>query len=175
MSTALCNALVLDAGLLLTVETYATAFDPSIIKSLKFLRSSKPDDGFRDAFFALIRQLPDLERKYHEGDLPAHVIVPVVARLTRIARIICALEQEADNAFLESLENTLTRCNEFLAEHLSKGSTAAKGHRDQQLFDEVKRLMAESAEVNAGGRPIEAAGIAIIAEWRARALLARTG
>ena len=173
IDSALRNALALDANLLLAVESYAPALSPAIIEVLKQLKTSTPDTPVRDTFFLLLRQLPELERQLKSETLPAHVAIPVVSKFARIARLICALEQEAGNAFLEPAVTTLNRSNEFLAEFLSNGSPAAQRSRDQQLVAEITRLMAESETAQESERPIESAGIAIIAEWRARSLLAQ--
>lgn len=171
VATALCNRLSLDANLLLAVESYASALSANALETLK---TCKPGDSMRNAFFSLLRLLPELERQYQQSELEAHIAIPVIARLAGIARLICALEQESNHAFLEPAETTLRLCNEFLAQYLSNGIVGQRSDRDEQLLGEIRRLMDATTEAEQTNRPIEAAGIAILAEWRARSLLARS-
>jgi hypothetical protein len=167
----LCNRLSLDANLLLAVESYASALSANALETLK---TCEPGDSMRNAFFSLLRHLPELERQYQQSELEAHIAIPVIARLAGIARLICALEQESNHAFLEPAETTLRLCNEFLAQYLSNGIVGQRSDRDEQLLGEIRRLMDATTEAEQTNRPIEAAGVAILAEWRARSLLARS-
>lgn len=125
----------------------------------------------RTAFFAMVRALPDLERRWHQGELPRHIAVSAISHLARLLRQLCVVEQQRGEPFLEPLQDTLARCEEYQAYYLtsSRGSDD-RFQRGDWLLGEVRRLMNEANDLAAAGRRIEASAVAALAEWRARGL-----
>lgn len=125
----------------------------------------------RTNFFAMLRALPELERRWHQGELPRHLAVSAISHLARLMRQVCVVEQQRGEPFLEPLQDTLARCEEYQAYYLtsSRGSDDAF-ERGDWLLGEVRRLMNESNDLAAANRRIEASAVAALAEWRARGL-----
>lgn len=125
----------------------------------------------RTGFFAMVRALPDLERRWHAGELPRHIAVSAISHLARLLRQLCVVEQQRGEAFLEPLPDTLARCEEYIAYYLtsSRGSDD-RLERGDWLLSEVRRLINEANDLAASGRRIEASAVAALAEWRARSL-----
>jgi len=125
----------------------------------------------RTNFFAMLRVLPELERRWHAGELPRHLAVSAISHLARLMRQLCVVEQQRGEAFLEPLQDTLARCEEYQAYYLTS-SRGSDDHfeRGDWLLGEVRRLMDEANDLAAAGRRIEASAVAALAEWRARGL-----
>ncbi len=125
----------------------------------------------RTNFFAMLRILPELERRWHAGELPRHLAVSAISHLARLMRQLCVVEQQRGEAFLEPLQDTLARCEEYQAYYLTS-SRGSDDHfeRGDWLLGEVRRLMDEANDLAAAGRRIEASAVAALAEWRARGL-----
>lgn len=125
----------------------------------------------RTNFFAMLRILPELERRWHAGELPRHLAVSTISHLARLMRQLCVVEQQRGEAFLEPLQDTLARCEEYQAYYLTS-SRGSDDHfeRGDWLLGEVRRLMDEANDLAAAGRRIEASAVAALAEWRARGL-----
>lgn len=125
----------------------------------------------RNNFFVMLRALPDLERRWHAGELPRHLAVSAISHLARLLRQVCVVEQQRGEAFLEPLQDTLARCEEYQAYYLTS-SRGSDDHfeRGDWLLGEVRRLMNEANSLAAAGRRIEASAVAALAEWRARGL-----
>ena len=125
----------------------------------------------REDFFELIRKLPALERQWHLGELPTAVASPAIAQLARIARLLCSVEQTRGIPFLEPMQDTLARCEEFQSLYLTGSVGAAESHaRGDWLLEEVRRLMDRGEALARAGVKIEAGAVAALAEWRARGL-----
>ena len=125
----------------------------------------------RTNFFAMLRVLPELERRWHAGELPRHLAVSSISHLARLMRQLCVVEQQRGEAFLEPLQDTLARCEEYQTYYLTS-SRGSDDHfeRGDWLLGEVRRLMNEANDLAAAGRRIEASAVAALAEWRARGL-----
>lgn len=125
----------------------------------------------RTNFFAMLRILPELERRWHAGELPRHLAVSAISHLARLMRQLCVVEQQRGEAFLEPLQDTLARCEEYQAYYLTS-SRGSDDHfeRGDWLLGEVRRLMDEANDLAAAGRRIEASAVSALAEWRARGL-----
>jgi len=122
-------------------------------------------------FLALLRGFTTLEEQWHAGKASRSATVAALAALSRLSRSMCVLQQEGGEAFVEPLRKTLARCGEYQSQYLT-GSGGAQDARDRGdwLSQEVSRLTAEAETLDKDGRAIEAAAVAAMAEWRARAL-----
>ncbi len=119
-------------------------------------------------YFELLRAFPALEAAWQSGQVPRDVAVPAMAQLSRLARALATLQQTAGEPYLEPLQDTLSRGEEFQSLYIT-GSTA-DSKRGDWLLQETRRLMDEAEELERAGRSIEATAVATLAEWRARAL-----
>lgn len=138
---------------------------------VKLIQSSRTGRIDRVNFFALLRMFPLLELQWHDGTLRRDVAVPAMAAVSGIVRHLCVLEQEANEPFIELLNETIARCGEYQSQYLtSTGGTTDTHERADWLLAEVGRLTAEAKTLAEAGRGIEAVGIASLAEWRARCL-----
>lgn len=125
----------------------------------------------RERFLALVRALPYLERRWHSGSLPSSVAVPAIASIARMLRALCVIEQQRGEPFLEPLQDTLAFCSHQQALYLTQSTAPPEGRaRGDWLMSEVKRLTGQARELDMAERTIEAAAVASLAEWRARAL-----
>ncbi len=125
----------------------------------------------RRGFLALLALLPELEQQHHEGVLSTRVAIPAAAGLARLVRLLCIVEHERGEPFLEPLEEMLAQCGEFTAKYLIGSNGNANGYsRQNWLLAEVTRLMAEARQLAAEGRSVEADAVAAFAEARARSL-----
>ncbi len=120
-------------------------------------------------FFSLLRMFPHLEEQWRGGGLSRSVAIPAMASLQRIVRSVCILEEERGEAFLEPLEDMLETASEYQSRYLTGSGGAADG-RGNWLVNEVGRLSTNARRLAAQGRPIEAAAVAALAEYRGRAL-----
>lgn len=128
-------------------------------------------DQNRERFFALLRFLPELERGWHEGAIPRDIAVPAIAQVARLARSLCTVEEYRGDPFLEPMQETLARCEEYQSLYLTGSVGGAQTHvRGDWLLNEVRRLMDEASHLAASDRRIEASAVAALAEWRARGL-----
>lgn len=147
------------------------ALDSPAQDAIRGLADASADISVRSAFFLLIRLLPELERRWAEGELARSAAVPIMARVARMARAIAVLEQEQGEPFLEPFSDALAKCGEYQSLYLT-GLGAVEGSLDRGdwLLEEVNRLAAEARGLAAEGRRIEADAVAALAEWRARGL-----
>jgi len=122
-------------------------------------------------FFNLLKLFRRLEELWHTHALPRSVAVPALASLSHLARHLCVIEEERGEPFVEPMHNTLAICGQFQSLYLTGSKTSSdSGERPEWLLDEVDRLMEEAKRLVAQGRPIEGGAVAVLAEWRARAL-----
>lgn len=124
----------------------------------------------REAFFALLRAFPLLEKQWHAGQLPRTTAAPAIADLARIARALCILEEHRGEPFLDPLQDTLEKCNAYQSLYLTGSSGDRKLERGDWLFRQVGLRADEAERLDAAGARIEACAVAALAEWRARAL-----
>ncbi|MFP6583174.1 MAG: hypothetical protein VCD00_11560 [Candidatus Hydrogenedentota bacterium] len=174
LTDSLSNAILLEVSTLLAVETYKDVVSDELWGSLKRLKNGVESSSSRSIFLELLLRLPVLEHGLASGSMPIHLVVPVTVRLTRITRWMSAIAELQDEAFLEPHETMLTQTNRFIARFMSGRSEVPESSRPAQLIQAISRLSTEATELNARGYPIEAAGVAMIAEWRARALAKHT-
>ncbi|MBI2431569.1 MAG: LysM peptidoglycan-binding domain-containing protein [Candidatus Hydrogenedentes bacterium] len=122
-------------------------------------------------YFTLLRALPELERRWHAGELPRSVAVPAIAQVARLARALATVEEERDEPFLEPLQDTLARGEEYQSLYLTGSTgTSQANERGDWLLNEVRRLLDEAEQLATTERKIEANAVAALAEWRARGL-----
>ena len=125
----------------------------------------------RNAYFALLKALPEIEERWHAGTLSREVAAPVIANVSRIAMAMSIVEQERGEPFIDPLVETLGRASEYQSQYLTGASDTNDVHeRGDWLLLEISKLVAESKELADNGRPIEGHAIGALAEWRARSL-----
>ena len=125
----------------------------------------------RPEFFQLVRAFPYIERQWHAERLPQASAVSAMAGLARLTRLLCVVEQESGEKFIEPLQDTLGRCSQFESLYLTQSrATNGQKARGDWLLSEVDRLVAEAQALDRIGRGIEANALATMAEWRARSL-----
>ena len=125
--------------------------------------------GIRFAFFGLLRTLPVLESAWRHLPALRDEAGPIMMHVARLGEAIALQEQEIAGPFLEPLHETLARSTEFLAEFEAARRPATA--RSEWLREEVARLVARAGVLRDHGRSVEGGAIAVLAEWRARALL----
>jgi LysM repeat protein len=155
---------------MLDTPAYAQYLPPELLDALRQIARTAGVGIDRTQFFLLIRSFPELEARWHAGVLPRNIAVPALADLARLARALCAAEERSGANFIEPLADTLDRCEEYQARYLTGSSSAPAHHRGDWLLNEVRRLSEEAEAVARSDRRIEAAALATLAEWRARAL-----
>jgi hypothetical protein len=144
---------------------------PEFLELVKPIAAANFSRVDRVSFFALLRMFPVLEQKWHDGTLPRDIAVPAMASLSRLLRNLCVIEQDSNEPFIELLQDTIARCGDYQSQYLtSTGGSAEKHERADWLLAEVARLTAEAKALADNDRAIEAAGVASLAEWRARSL-----
>lgn len=125
----------------------------------------------RPSVLALLRALPELERQWHEGKLPRVAAVPMIADISRLCRMLSATDEEKGQAYLEPMHDMLARSEEMQSIYLTGAGGGADDHqRGDWILNEVRRLIDESKKLAVEERKIEAAGVAALAEARARSL-----
>ncbi|MBN2310411.1 MAG: hypothetical protein JXR94_15665 [Candidatus Hydrogenedentes bacterium] len=160
-----------EAQGILGSDALREALPPELIDVLNAIAAPDAEKPDRLSFFALLRMFPELERGWAAGTVPAEVAVGAMARLARLVRHLCVLEEEAHEPFLEPLDKTLAKCDGYKSQYLtSSGGPTGALARGDWLLGEVTRLMQEAQSLMKQGRAIEANGVAALAEWRARAL-----
>lgn len=145
-----------------------SAESASVVEVIALPDSAGPS---RLEFLKLLTVFPELEREWHNGAFARSVAVPALARLARLVRSLCVLEQEENEPFVDPLDGRQRRCEEFQSAYIT-GSGGPQGTRERGdwLFEETNRLIAEAQGLAEEGRPIEADAVASLAEWRARSL-----
>ncbi len=152
-------------------EAFNTHLPAALMEIVGLFAQQAGGASSRPNFLAMVRSFPSLERDWHEGALPESVAVPAIAQLARIAREICTVEQQSGLPFLDPLQDTLARCNEYQSLYLtSSAGTGATCERGDWILDETRRLVEEAQKLADADRRIEAAAVATLAEWRARSL-----
>lgn len=125
----------------------------------------------RSSILALQRTLPELERLWHDGKLPRTVAVPAIADIARLCRLLSTVDQDSGQPYLEPMQDMIARSEEQQSIYLTGSSAAAAEHaRGDWILDEVRNLIDDARRLAAADRGIEAAGVAALAESRARAL-----
>ncbi len=130
-----------------------------------------PFTSDRALFFSLLRALPELEQQWHAGKLPKTVAVSGIAQLAQLLHALTSLEAAAGKPFLEPVQDTLAHCDEYQSLYLTGSVGRAHNYeRGDWLVEEVRRLMERAQALQAANHLTEAAALAALAEWRARAL-----
>ena len=94
-----------------------------------------------------------------------------MAELARLSRTLCRLEGARGATFIEPIQDTLARCDEFVSAYLTGATATPQARaRGDWLVGEVRRLMDEVEWLLAAGAKAEADAVAALAEWRARGL-----
>jgi len=139
-----------------------------IIGAIAEATDKKPE---RSAFLQLLTTFPDLETRWHNGEISRSAAVPLIAGLSRLVQHLAVLEEEAQEPFLEPIEERLAKCSASRSEYLTS-SGGAPNERGDWLMAEIGRLMGRVEALAEAGREIEAGALAALAEWRARSLAA---
>lgn len=155
---------------MLDTPAYTQYLPPELLDALRQIARTAGVGIDRSQFFLLIRSFPEIEARWHAGVLPRNIAVPALADLARLARALCTAEEHSGTNFIEPLADTLDRCEEYQARYLTGSSSAPAHHRGDWLLNEVRRLAEEAETIARNDRRIEAAALATLAEWRARAL-----
>ncbi len=147
------------------------AWSGEVRSALEAIAENPEGEQSRVHFFTLLRAFPDIEGRWHAGQLPRPVAVAALAHLADLSRTLCRLEGARDASFLEPLADTLARCEEYQSLYLTGATTTPQARaRGDWLVAEVRRLMDEAESLATGGAKIEADAVAALAEWRARGL-----
>ena len=159
------------ASAFVTTDEFKSRLSPDAIDLVKKFASAEAAGYTRLDFLNLLKMLPKIEELWHGETFPRSMAVPAEAQLARLARMLCVVEQERGEAFVEPLQSTLGNSGQLQSSYLTSSSGASEGHeRADWIYNEVARLMAEAEKLNTDGRSIEACGVAALAEWRARSL-----
>jgi len=152
-------------------ETYKSYLDPALLDIVADIAKEPGGRESRTQFFKLIRSFPELEAQWHAGLMPRPVAVPAIAQLAALARHLCTLEELRGDPILEPMNDMLARARELQSLYLT-GTVGMEQpyHRGEWLLAEVKRLNEEAESLAENGHRIEAAAVAALCEWRARAL-----
>jgi hypothetical protein len=142
---------------------------PNAAIALRLLADYAYPAPTRLQFFSIVRCLPDIEEAWHRGVIEPRDAVPLLGRLTAVARELAVIEQESGDEFLEPLERTYSNC-EALLKAFHSAEEGADAQRVGFLRGEVERLLKQARACEAVGRITEAKGVAALAEWRARCL-----
>lgn len=155
-------------------EAILAALPAPTQEAVKTIAEASADDSVREAYFVLMRSLPELERESRAGAIAQSDAVPAAAAVARLARLQAPWAQEKGEEFLEPLSETLARAAEFKSRYLTGGGAAGATPRSDWLAGEVSRLVSVARALAKEDRPIEADAVAALAEWRARSLTAGT-
>lgn len=147
------------------------ALPPELLAAATAIAANPAGPNARQNFLALVRFFPQFEQQLQTGALPKQTVVPAMAQLSRLIRALCAIEQDRGEAFLDPLQDTLARCEEYQSQYLTGSTGGSQAHeRGDWLLTEVRRLMDTAEDLSAADLRIEAAAVAMLAEWRARGL-----
>ncbi len=147
------------------------AWSGEVRSAMEAIAENPEGEQSRVHFFTLLRAFPEIEGRWHTGQLPRPVAVAALAHLADLSRTLCRLEGVREAGFLEPLADTLARCEEYQSLYLTGATTTPQARtRGDWLVSEVRRLMDEAESLAAGGAKIEADAVAALAEWRARGL-----
>lgn len=156
---------------LLAEKPLEIAFNNDVKAALEAVAENPSGEQSRVHFFTILRAFPEIESRWHAGQLPRPVAVAAMAHLSDLSRTLCRVEAARDASFLEPLTDTLARCEEYQSLYLTGAITTPQARvRGDWLVQEVRRLMDEAESLAAAGFRIEADAVAALAEWRARGL-----
>ncbi|MCF6285228.1 MAG: hypothetical protein L3K26_08560, partial [Candidatus Hydrogenedentes bacterium] len=171
LRTALVNRARTYARLAIEDVRLRPAWTDALWDTLNTIAADPADVSSRVQFFALLRAFPEIEERWHAGHLTRPAATIALTRLAALARTLCQLEAALGASFLEPLQDTLARCEEFQSAYLTGSTTTTQARiRGDWLVAEVRHLMDEADALAQVDRRIEADAVAALAEWRARAL-----
>lgn len=171
-ATAAWQRVVNEVDAFLTDERLLDFPIPELMETAGELLSNKGESSARFTFFTFVRALPTVEEQWKTGEISPGAGAAMVGALARLARALATHEHAQGEPFLEPLRETLARCAEFQSLYVTgKGSGSRENVRAEWLLREIQRLTNEARDLEAQGRRIEANGVAVLAEWRARSLL----
>lgn len=171
MKTALLHQTETMVDHLLKLKSLAPAWSETTRATLTEIKKSPESEASRVHFFALLRAFPEIEERWHTGQLPRPVAVSALAHLAELSRLLCRVEAVRGANFLEPLQDTLARCEEYQSLYLTGTTTTPQARaRGDWLVQEVRRLMDEVEFLLSIDARIEAGAVAALAEWRARGL-----
>ncbi|MCC6143304.1 MAG: LysM peptidoglycan-binding domain-containing protein, partial [Candidatus Hydrogenedentes bacterium] len=150
---------------------YKGVMPPELMELVGLIAKNGDAIPNRINYLNLLRMFPELERRWHSGELPVSAAVPAIASLARLARALAAVEQETGQAFMERLEDMVDRAEDARSLYLTSAPPTTIGReRADWLLDEGRDLMDEAVALHAAGLEVEADAVAALSEWRARAL-----
>lgn len=171
MKTALLHQTRTMVDHVLKRKSLAPAWSETTRTTLTEIQKEPESDASRVHFFALLRAFPEIEERWHTGQLPRPVAVSALAHLAQLSRLLCRVEAARGASFLEPLQDTLARCEEYQSLYLTGTTTTPQARaRGDWLVQEVRRLMDEVEFLLSIDAKIEADAVAALAEWRARGL-----
>lgn len=156
---------------LLSDETNRDAIDEDLLNSLDSWDPATDPTISRTVFLELLRHLPELEISIATSSEDAESSSSVIAQFASIARWMAAQSELEQEPFLEPSSAILVQTNRFIARFMSEHPNLKDTSRPGQLIGEISSLSRDSIELSERGFSIEAAGVAMIAEWRSRSLL----
>ncbi len=171
VAQAALNAVLIETQAIAELKTLRNSENEEWLAIVELIRSGKVNETGRAGFFTLLGAFPLLEEQRHKGEVPANVAVPASAAVARLVRSLCILEQDKGEPFLDSLHDTLAKCEQHQTRYITESSGLSDSRdRGDWLMGEVARLMEDSEELAQTGRSIEADAVALLAVWRARSL-----
>lgn len=144
---------------------------PQDVRALVQAAADRKGELDRASILALMRALPELERLWHAGQMPRAAATPAIADIARLCRQMSVIEEDLNREYLEPMQDMIARSEEMQSVYLTGAGGGAESHeRGDWLLNEVRRLIDEARKLAAEERKVEAAGVAALAEWRARGL-----
>jgi hypothetical protein len=160
-----------ESAKLLAMAITTSHMTPAAIQALKMISSGGDTTIGRREFLVLLQQFPPLEEAWCSGTIARRDAIPLIASLARLMQHLSTVEQEIGETFLDPLQDRLARCQELQALYITGLTSATTSHeRGDGLLAAITRLTTQAVTLESEGRSTEAAGVAALAEWRARSL-----
>jgi len=159
------------AGSFLGDAELASALPPALKDLVKAIQGDVGGPSARGRFLELVRYLPKIEEQWHAGQLSQQTAVPAMADIAALVRALCLVEDDRGELFVGPMSDTVARCEELQSLYL----TGSPAHADERLrgewlLREVRLKVDEAEALERGGRRVEAAAVATLAQWRAECL-----
>lgn len=153
-------------------ETMKAALTPAVVGLIEKIANEPQGSGCRLRFFDLLRVFPRLEEDWHTKKLLPEQAIPAIALVAKLARLLCIVEEDRGERFIEPISDTIGRAAELQSLYLTGSAGSAQARkRGDWVLGEVLRLIDEAETLEQAGRKIEASAVAAIAEWRAHCLV----
>ncbi len=171
LAQAATTALARELKVLITSPENAKQLPADLMNLLKDEQQSKSATLSPVGFLTLLQSFPYLEKQSRDDAIDKSVAIPAMAALTRLVESAYILKQERGKPLLGTPQAALKRCYQFRTEYVTNlADNSVSGARSQWLLAEIGRLDRKAKALIATERKTEAAGIASLAEWRARSL-----